>query len=165
MYTCMRLTTPDGQFATANFFLTFSIFCKHTSKFTCDAIFSVPDRKNCCRKSDVWCHKSDSDTGEQRNINEKVWKIRCRKSAVGCCKPHTCVRTLREHSYSCLEIQNQILTKIPLKIPNIDIDVLWGGLSNGKNSPCVKIGFQCDWTFFFQLWSRYGKTIPIHPQF
>ena len=84
MYTCMRLTTPDGRFATANFFLTFSIFCKHTSKFTCDAIFSVPD------------------TCEQQNINVKVWKIYCCKSAVGCRKPHTCVRTLSCVVFNCL---------------------------------------------------------------
>ena len=112
MYTCMRLTTPDGRFATANFFPTFSIFCKHTSKFTCDPIFPVPDRKNRCRKLDVWCRKLDLDTCEQRNINEKVWKIRHRKSAVGCREPHTTLN--RGHSVKKM--------------------VKWAGILNGYQS-------------------------------
>ena len=94
MYTCMRLTTSDGRFAMANFFPTFSIFCKHPSKFTCHPIFSVPERKNRCRKSGVVCRKSESDTCKQPNINEKEGKNRCRKSAVGCRKQHTWVHTL-----------------------------------------------------------------------
>ena len=57
--------------------------------------FSLPDRKNRCRKSDVGYRKSESDTCKQPNINEKKGKDRCRKSAVGCRKQHTCVRTLR----------------------------------------------------------------------
>ena len=96
MYTCMRLTTSDGRFAMANFFSTFPIFYGHSSKFTCHPIFSLPDRKNRCRKSDVGCRKSESDTCKQLNINEKKGKDRCRKSAVGCRKPHTCVRRLRK---------------------------------------------------------------------
>ena len=95
-YTCMRLTTSDGRFAMANFFATFPIFCGHSSKFTCHPIFSLPDRKNRCRKSDIGCRKSESDTYKQPNINEKKGKDRCRKSAIGCRKPHTCVRTLRQ---------------------------------------------------------------------
>ena len=91
----MRLTTSDGRFAIANFVSTFPLFCRHSSKFTCHPIFSVPDRKNRCRTSGVGCRKSESDTCKQPNINEKEGKIRCRKSAVGCRKPHTCVRTLR----------------------------------------------------------------------
>ena len=90
----MRLTTSDGRFAIANFVSTFQIFCRHSSKFTCHPIFSVPDRKNRCRTSDIECRKSESDTCKQPNINEEG-KIRYRKSAVGCRKPHTCVRTLR----------------------------------------------------------------------
>ena len=94
MYTCMRLTRPDGRFSMANFFLAFSIFCKHTSKFTCDPIFSVPDRKNCCRKLDICCRKLDSDTCEQRNIMRRFGKFTVANRAVGCLKSHTCVCTL-----------------------------------------------------------------------
>ena len=85
----------DSRFAMANFFSTFPIFCGHSSKITCHPIFSLPDRKNRCRKSDIGCRKSESDTCKQLNINEKKGKDRCRKSAVGCHKPHTCVRRLR----------------------------------------------------------------------
>ena len=91
----MRLTTSDGRFAIANFVSTFPLFCRHSSKFTCHPIFSVPDRKNRCRTSGIGCRKSESNTCKQPNINEKEGKIRCRKSAVRCRKPHTCVRTLR----------------------------------------------------------------------
>ena len=93
-HTCMRLTTSDGRFVMANFFSTFPIFCGHSSKFTCHPIFLLPDRKNRCRKSDVGCRKSESDTCKEPNIDEKKGKDRCRKSAVACRKPHTCVRTL-----------------------------------------------------------------------
>ena len=75
-------------------FPTVSIFCKHTSKFTCHLIFSLAERKNHCGKLDIGCSKSESDTCKQPNINEKNGKIRYRKSAVGCCKPHTCVCTV-----------------------------------------------------------------------
>ena len=99
MYTWMWLTTSDGRFAMENFFPTFSIFCKHPSKFTCHPIFSVPERKNRCHKSGVVCRKSESDTCKQPNINEEG-KNRCRKSVVQCRKPHTCVCTLsRIHVY------------------------------------------------------------------
>ena len=94
-YTCMWLTPSDGRFAICNFFLTFSIFCKHPSKFTCHPIFWVPERKNRCCKLGVGCGKSESDTCKQPNINEKKGKNRCRKSAVRCREPHTCVCALR----------------------------------------------------------------------
>ena len=83
------------------FFPPFSIFCKHTSKFTCHPIFWVPDPKNRCRKLGVGCRKSDSDTCKQPKINVKKARNRCRKSAVGCRKPHTCVRSLR-HVMACV---------------------------------------------------------------
>ena len=79
----IRWPICDGEF-----FPTFSIFCKYTSKFTCHLIFSIPER----RILSVRCRKSD--TCEQPNINEKKGKSRCRKSAVGCRMPHTCVHTL-----------------------------------------------------------------------
>ena len=75
-------------------FSTFPIFCQHSSKFTCHPIFWVPEQKNCRRTLDVGCRKSESDTCKQPNINEKDGKSRYRKSAVGCRKPHTCVRRL-----------------------------------------------------------------------
>ena len=90
-----RISVSTRPICDCEFFPTFSIFCKHTSKFTCHPIFWVPDRKNRCRKSGVECRKSASDTCKQPKINEKKAKNRCRKSAVGCRKPHTCVRTLR----------------------------------------------------------------------
>ena len=91
----MRLITFDGRFATANFFPTFSIFCKHTSKFTCHPILYPPERKNRCRKLGAGCCKLELDICKQPNINEKKGKNRCRKSSVGCRKPHTCVCTPR----------------------------------------------------------------------
>ena len=56
-------------------------------------MFSLPEQKNCCRKLGVRCRKSELDTCELANINEKG-KNRCHKSAVGCRKSHTCVGTL-----------------------------------------------------------------------
>ena len=83
--------------------------------------FLAPRPKNCCCKSDVGCCKSDSDTCKQRNINEKKRKVRCGKSAIGCLKLHTCVRTLSDiqnillRYYKNARIYNLIKSNIQLR--------------------------------------------------
>ena len=58
------------------FFPTFSIFCKHTSKFTCHPIFFPPTaEKSPSYILGVGCCKPESDTCEQPNINEKKGKV------------------------------------------------------------------------------------------
>ena len=52
----------------------------------------------CHRILGIGCCKSELETREQPNINEKKGKSHCRKSAVGCREPHTCVRTLSQRT-------------------------------------------------------------------
>ena len=87
MYVAHNIRRPicDGKFSP-----TFSIFCKHMSKFTCHPTFSLPERDRI--DIAVGCRKSESDTGKQPNINEKG-KIHRLKSAVGFREPQTCVCT------------------------------------------------------------------------
>ena len=89
MYVAYDIRRPicDGEF-----FPDFSIFCKHTSKFTRHTIFSLPEQNKCCRKLGV--ANRSRDTCKQAKINEKG-KNCCRESAIRCRKPHTCVRTLK----------------------------------------------------------------------
>ena len=85
----MRLTTPDGRFAMAN-------FCQpsqysvdiHLNSLVIRFFGSLSEKKSPLH---IGCRKSESDTCKQPNINEEG-KSRYRKSAVGCRKPHTCVR-------------------------------------------------------------------------
>ena len=59
MYTAYNIKWAicDGKY-----FLTLSIFCKYSSKFSRHLIYSLPVRKNQCHGSDVGCLKSESDT-------------------------------------------------------------------------------------------------------
>ena len=84
----MRLMTSDGRFAMANFF--------QPSQFSVDIhLNSLVIRFFRSQTEKITVANGMSDTCKQPNINEKKEKDRCRKSAVGCRKPHTCVRTLR----------------------------------------------------------------------
>ena len=56
------LQHPAADLRQRIFSLTISIFCKRTSIFTCHPIFSLPEWKNCRRKSGFGYCKSESDT-------------------------------------------------------------------------------------------------------
>ena len=92
MYTCMQLTTSDGRFAMANFF--------QPSQFSVDIhLNSLVIRffGSQSEKIAVAHQTSDVTNRNKPNINEKGEKSRYRKSAIGCRKPHPCVRRLKLH--------------------------------------------------------------------
>ena len=99
----MRLTTSDGRFVIANF----SLLLIYVWLFTCVRLRFATSNVRCVRAIfSIWDRKNRM-TSEFRWMLTEYWegwnKIRYRKSTIGCRKPHTCVRRLRQ-SASVLQL-------------------------------------------------------------
>ena len=91
---CLRHPTADLR---QRFFAFFSFIfgCLHVSEPICDIRCPICDSYF----FDLGPQKSDDKWIYIYKILRRLAKIRSRKSAVGCHKPHTCVRTLRLHLF------------------------------------------------------------------
>ena len=103
----MRLTTSNGRFAIANF----SLLLIYVWLFTCVRLrFATSDVRCATAIFSIWDRKNRM-ASEFRWMSTEYWegwnKIRYRKSAVGCRKPHTCIRRLSCTQHTPIQLQTR----------------------------------------------------------